>query len=272
MFDQSGGFGSPARGGGDAGGFNSQGNSAGKANRTRVQNLVPCTVNQIRTATKDDDRFLIGSVELGQIELFGVIMDSREASTNVTYMINDFTGEDIQVRHWIDEADDETAGVRESQVFRNHMLVRICGNVREIGGSRNVVAFRIFPVHDYNEFSCHILEVIHAQMLHQMLKKGSGGSVVGMDTSATNAGDDSVGTSNVHAPVKGLSGIQNQVLAFIRAKSANGEETGPSIEQILPGLASSLNGQQVREAIDYLSNEGHVYSTVDDHHFRATDV
>jgi len=285
-FDQSGGFGSPARGGsggGDAGGFNSPGNTGGKGNRTRVQNLVPCTVNQIRTATKDDDRFLIGQIELGQIELFGVIMDSREASTNVTYMINDFTGEDIQVRHWIDEADDETAGVRESQLYRKHTLIRICGNVREIQGTRSIVAFRIFPVHDYNEFSCHILEVIHAQMLHQMLTKGGGGSVIGMDTSANassstimgssanHAVDTSYGGSNAYQPVKGLSPIQNQVLAYIRLKS-NGSETGPAIGQITSDLASSFPANQVRETVEYLSNEGHVYSTLDDNHFRATDV
>ena len=68
MFDQDGGgFGSPARGGGDGGGgFNSP-NTGGKATRTRVQNLVPCTINQIRTAKKEDDRFLIGDMELGQV-------------------------------------------------------------------------------------------------------------------------------------------------------------------------------------------------------------
>ena len=66
MFDQSGGFGSSqSDGGGDGGGFNSPGENA-KANRTRVQNLVPCTINQIRTANKEDDRFFIGTMELGQ--------------------------------------------------------------------------------------------------------------------------------------------------------------------------------------------------------------
>lgn len=271
MFDQSGGFGSPARGGGDGGGFSSPGGSAAKGNRTRVQNLVPCTVNQIRNADKEDDRFLIGTVELGQIELFGVIMDSREASTNVTYMINDFTGEDIQVRHWIDEADDESGGLRESQVLRKHTLVRICGNVREIQGTRSVVAFRIFPVHDYNEFSCHILEVIHAQMLHQMLSSGGGGSVVGMDASTSYAGDSSAAT-NGGAAVKGLTPIQNQVLAFIRQNSALESGAGPSIEFILRAHKGSFSEKQVRDATEYLSNEGHVYSTVDDEHFNATDI
>jgi len=273
MFDQSGGFGSPARGGGgggDAGGFNSQGNSATKANRTRVQNLVPCTVNQIRTATKDDDRFFIGKIELGQIELFGVIMDSREASTNVTYMINDFTGEDMQVRHWIDEADDETAGARESQVFRKHTLVRICGNVREIQGTRSVVAFRIFPVNDYNEFSCHILEVIHAQLLHKYLTEGAGGTVTGMDTStsANHVADTSAGVPIAGAGVPGLSAVQNAVLAFIRGSK---KENGPGFDNIPPSLLTSFSEQQVRAALDFLSNEGHIYSTISDTHFQATD-
>jgi len=267
MFDQDGGgFTSPARGGGDGGGgFNSPGNTGGKANRTRVQNLVPCTINQIRTARKEDDRFLIGTMELGQIELFGIIMDSREASTNVTYMLNDFTGEDIQVRHWLEEADDEAAGSRESQVYKKHSLVRICGNVRELQGTRSLVAFRIFPVHDFNEFSCHILEVIHAQMLHQMMTKGGGGSIVSggaMDTSSS---------MNAPAPVKGLSSIQNQVLAYIRDRS-HVTESGPRIDEILSKLAASFSDRQVREAIEFLSNEGHVYSTLDEDHFRATDL
>lgn len=265
MFDQDGGgFGSPARGGGDGGGgFNSP-NTGGKATRTRVQNLVPCTINQIRTAKKEDDRFLIGDMELGQIELFGIIMDSREASTNVTYMLNDFTGEDIQVRHWLEEADDEAAGARESQVFRKHTLVRICGNVREIQGTRSLVAFRIFPVHDFNEFSCHILEVIHAQMLHKMLTTGGGGSVV-MDTSAST-------TSTAEAaPVKGLNMAQNDVLRFIREKSPS-SESGPPITDIFRAFKGTYAEQQIRDAVEYLSNEGHVYSTLDDDHFRATDI
>jgi len=274
MFDQSGGFGSSQSGGGDGGGdgggFNSPGGSA-KANRTRVQNLVPCTINQIRTANKEDDRFLIGTMELGQIELFGVIMDSREASTNVTYMLNDFTGEDIQVRHWLEEADDEAAGQRESQVFRKHTLVRICGNVRDIQGTRSVVAFRIFPVHDFNEFSCHILEVIHAQMVHQMLQKGAGGSVVQSEASTSFAGGSDANAGNAPAPVKGLSGVQNQVLAYIRSLSQN-TESGPRIGDILQELAKKgLSEKQVREAIEYLSNEGHIYSTIDEDHCRATD-
>jgi len=270
MFDQDGGgFGSPARGGGgDGGGFNSPGGTGGKANRTRVQNLVPCTINQIRTARKEDDRFLIGTMELGQIELFGIIMDYREASTNVTYMLNDFTGEDIQVRHWLEEADDDAAVTRESQVFKKHTLVRICGNVRELQGTRSLVAFRIFPVHDFNEFSCHILEVIHAQMLHQMLTSGGGGSVVSgssMDTSHSNA------APSMGGGVKGLTAVQNQVLAYIQAQSP-ASESGPRIDMIISKMAGNFNERQVREAVEFLSNEGHVYSTLDEDHFRATDL
>jgi len=266
MFDQDGGgFTSPARGGDSGGGFNSPGNTGGKATRTRVQNLVPCTINQIRTARKEDDRFLIGTMELGQIELFGIIMDSREASTNVTYMLNDFTGEDIQVRHWLEEADDDAAGARESQVYKKHTLVRICGNVRELQGTRSLVAFRIFPVHDFNEFSCHILEVIHAQMLHQMLTSGGGGSIVSnaMDTTASN--------DNAPTTVKGLTPVQNKVLAFIRDLSP-ASESGPRIDKILAKFAGAFSDRQIREAIEFLSNEGHVYSTLDEDHYRATDL
>merc|ERR1711990_553999 len=160
---------------------------------------------------------------------------------------------------------------RESQVFRKHTLVRICGNVRDIQGTRSVVAFRIFPVHDFNEFSCHILEVIHSQMLYQVLEKGAGGSVIGgNDTSVASSTATAASTSTGPALVKGLSNVQNQVLKSIQSFSH--KESGPSVTEIRGSLGHGISEVQIRDAIDYLSNEGHIYSTLDEDHYRATDA
>lgn len=48
-------------------------------------------------------------------------------------------------------------------------------------------------------------------------------------------------------------------------------EEGVSIQQ----LQSQLNGMSepdIRTAIDFLSSEGHLYSTIDEDHFKATSV
>ena len=73
------------------------------------------------------------------------------------------------------------------------------------------------------------------------------------------------------APVKGLNTAQNDVLRFIREKSPS-SESGPPITDIFRAFKGTYAEQQIRDAVEYLSNEGHVYSTLDDDHFRATDI
>ena len=35
--------------------------------------------------------------------------------------------------------------------------------------------------------------------------------------------------------------------------------------------AQNISEARVREAVEYLSNEGHLYSTIDDDHYKATE-
>jgi hypothetical protein len=39
--------------------------------------------------------------------------------------------------------------------------------------------------------------------------------------------------------------------------------------QICQALGGRFQRQQVQEAVDWLSNEAHVYTTVDDYHFKG---
>merc|ERR1712135_132408 len=211
-----------------------------------------------------DDQFYIGTMPLGQVEVFGMITDVSENSTAVTYMLNDLTGEDMQVKHWLEEADDE-AESRASQILKRGQYVRVCGNVRDLAGTRGLIGFRIFPINDMNEFSCHALEVIHSQMLHKYMKSGAGGSIAAngaMDTSVNGAGP-----SNGPAPVPGLQTLQHRVLQAIQMDRT---ESGPHVKQVMRSIGST-DEQAVRNAIDFLSNEGHIYSTTDDDHHKATD-
>lgn len=62
---------------------------------------------------------------------------------------------------------------------------------------------------------------------------------------------------------------QNAVLNAI--KSSNDDESGISVNDILAQLQGKYKEEKVREVIDWLSSEGHVYSTIDDDHFKSTD-
>ena len=43
------------------------------------------------------------------------------------------------------------------------------------------------------------------------------------------------------------------------------------VVQIVGRLAPRFNIGQVRNALDFLVNEGHAYTAVDDNHFKSTD-
>ncbi|XP_019505613.1 PREDICTED: replication protein A 32 kDa subunit isoform X3 [Hipposideros armiger] len=69
-------------------------------------------------------------------------------------------------------------------------------------------------------------------------------------------------------PANGLTVAQNQVLNLIKAcprpEGLNFHELKNQLQHM--PLAS------IKQAVDFLSNEGHIYSTVDDDHFKSTDA
>ena len=66
----------------------------------------------------------------------------------------------------------------------------------------------------------------------------------------------------------GSSLLQDKVLAEF-SKSA--DESGMDIKDVIKAMESQgVNGAQVREAVEYLAGEGHLYSTIDEEHFKST--
>merc|ERR1711865_1038113 len=67
----------------------------------------------------------------------------------------------------------------------------------------------------------------------------------------------------------GLYAQQNKVLAVIAENSMS--EEGVGIAQLQSSLAG-MSESDIRTIIDFLSSEGHLYSTIDEDHFKATSV
>ena len=67
-----------------------------------------------------------------------------------------------------------------------------------------------------------------------------------------------------------MSGVQNDVLAVFNAHSS--DETGLAIKKAIELLVpKGHNGPSIRKAIGFLTDEGHLYSTVDENHLKSTD-
>uniref|UniRef100_A0A5K3EI49 RPA_C domain-containing protein n=1 Tax=Mesocestoides corti TaxID=53468 RepID=A0A5K3EI49_MESCO len=152
----------------------------------------------------------------------------------------------------------------KTRPLRELSYVRVYGHVRSFQGVRNVVAFKVFQTKDFNEITCHILETVYARMLHAKSRNPGGhsqalakGGMTYMDSS-----------SAAPASIGGLTVLQSQVLASVRAYP---DERGISVSQIREKLRG-VPEKQIRDDLDFLSAEGHVYSTVDDDHFKATEA
>ncbi|XP_029654517.2 replication protein A 32 kDa subunit-like [Octopus sinensis] len=201
-----------------------------------------------------DDRFVIGNVELSQITIIGLIKNVKESPSRVDYDLDDHSGYSIQVKLFVDIEVPSNPPKQDNISTLHHegQYVRVFGNIRSFSSLKSVVAFRIVPVVDINEITMHIAEVIHSHMSLSRPPKEVTSKKMAVKSNE----------SFVHG---GLSVLQQQVMEAIRN---NKDEQGihiSALQRQLRGVGTS----SLR--VDLLSEEGYIYSTIDEHHFKTTD-
>ncbi|XP_051577567.1 replication protein A 32 kDa subunit-like isoform X2 [Myxocyprinus asiaticus] len=252
------------------GGFASPAASQGgeKKGRSRAQQIVPCSVSQLMSAVQAEDVFKVGEVEIAQVTIVGIIRSTDKSTINIQYKVDDMTAAPMDVKQWIDTED---MGV-DNSVIPPGTYVKVSGNLRSFQNNRSLVAFSIRPLEDMNEVTSHMLEVVHTHMQQSkpQAMMGGGGGMNMMPTSHTSIGG--MGSAGGYSGasmmlVNGLSANQNQVLSLI--KSCH-DPQGISTQDLKQKL-NSMSVAVIRQIVDFLSNEGHIFSTIDEDHFRSTD-
>jgi len=255
-----GGFGSPAL---------SQGGE--KKARTRATQIIPCAVSQLMSASQADESFKVGEVEVSQVTIVGIIRSTDKSMTNIQYKVDDMTGAPMDVKQWVDTEDPSM----DSTVLPPGTYVKVSGNLRSFQNHRSVVAFSVRPLEDMNEITSHMLEVVHAHMaLGRSHKLQTACNVTPprghVPESKPGYGADAVTAINNLANstvFNGLSANQNQVLCLIRSCP---DQQGISIQDLKQRL-SGISLNVIKQAVEFLSNEGHIFSTIDEDHYKSTD-
>ncbi|KAM4600803.1 replication protein A 32 kDa subunit [Polymixia lowei] len=253
------------------GGFASPSLSQGgeKKGRTRATQIIPCTVSQLMSATQTDEVFRVGDVEVAQITIVGVIRTTDKSMTNIQYKVDDMTGAPMDVKQWVDTEDPSV----DSTVLPPDTYVKVSGNLRSFQNHRSVVAFSIRPLEDMNEITSHMLEVVQAHMVLSKPQTAMGGGGGGTNTSMMPMSRPGMGGMAEGYPGannmdnNGLSPNQNQVLRLIRGCP---DVQGISIQDLKQRL-SGMSLAVIKQAVEFLSNEGHIFSTIDEDHFKSTD-
>uniref|UniRef100_A0A2I3HS62 Replication protein A 32 kDa subunit n=1 Tax=Nomascus leucogenys TaxID=61853 RepID=A0A2I3HS62_NOMLE len=229
------------------GGFGSR---AEKKSRARSQHIEPHTISQLLSATLVDDVFKIGNAEISQVTLVGIIRHAEKASTNIVYKIDDMTAAPVDVRRWV--VTDDTSS--ENTLVPPETYVKVAGHLRSFQDKKSLV------------FTTHILEVMDAYMI---LNKANSQPSAGR-APISNPGKSEAGYfgENSFMPANGLTVAQNQVLNLIKSCPRPEGLTFQDLKNQLKRMSIS----SIKQAVDFLRNEGHIYSTVDDDHFKSTDA
>ncbi|TSK28178.1 Replication protein A 32 kDa subunit [Bagarius yarrelli] len=114
---------------------------------------------------------------------------------------------------------------------------------------RSMVAFNIRRLTDFNEITSHMLEVVYA---HPHSERSPYSMI----------------TSHASDPATiGFTDNQRQVYTCIKnCPLAEGISM-----QCLRNSLKSLSSYDIRNCLQFLINEGHIFSTIDDYHFKCTN-
>lgn len=196
------------------------------------------------------------------VALVGKVESTDHAETKSTYRIEDDSGS-VECVQWNDES---TGGSRQDEGIVDGTYVRVVGSIRTQQEKKYIMVFKISPVSCDEEVDAHRLEILHSKLLIKKMNDkenaaiganyGLSNSMVGSST-ATSSSSASFGNAKYDNVYKMVAGCDR--------------DEGISRDEVYQQLAGRLAKNDINEALEFLSNEGHIYTTTDDDHFKTTD-
>ena len=126
------------------------------------------------------------------------------------------------------------------------------------------MVFKVFPVQNEEEMDAHKLEIEYHKLLIRKMNDKENAAI-----GANNYGlSNSMMTSSASS---GASFGNAKYDAIYKMVSGCDREEGISRDELSQNLQGKMGRKDVDEGLEFLSNEGHIYSTVDEDHFKTTD-
>lgn len=268
MWDQSGysnagGFMEEGLGGG------TQSATPGGEKRKRAQNLVPIKINDIIQA--DEDGIKMEGREVGMVDIVGRIKSVEQTATKTVYVVDDNTGT-IEAVHWTD-SDAGTGSESTAAAVSEGMHGRVIGSVRSQQGTKHVMAFRILPLASEAEIDSHRLECEYAKLkLRQLNEKENRAIGANMNGGLSNSMVGVGGSAGMGANAMNTSSFSNtKHESVFKILSGCNREEGLSRDEMMQMLKGKISRKDLDDTLEFLSGEGHIYSTTDEDHFKTTD-
>ena len=243
--------------------------------RSQSKNMMPVSVRMIMQYHEEDGPLQVCGVEVGMVTMVVQIRKVMKGDVSIIYVVEDDTGR-MEAVHY----DDENTVPAMVNTF-----VKIIG-VLKTGREQNMVTvYRLTTIKDMNEVTAHQLELVATtlrirkqQMMAASIAHASfaGVSMVNM---TGQAGDHR--QKHHHALAQQSQGWYNQAFSqpskpaavvLLRTIKSSLNDVGISRKDLHAVHRIDLGTAVVDEMLEYLAMEGHIYTTVDQHHFKSTDA
>lgn len=148
--------------------------------------------------------------------------------------------------------------------------MEVIGHARYLDNEPFIVALQVRPILDINEITLHHISVIRDWMYLEKRKAFTkdppeSSMQVDQNGSRAEAGD---GPNYDYIQSGGFSKIQKAVLTTVMNCK---EGAGIKKAAVVASLKNTFNSRDVIQTLEFLSNEGHIFTTVDDETFKSTD-
>lgn len=230
--------------------------------RTGEQTVRPLSLADVQAVTSDES----GKHELDGQEIIVVCVLGRvveiEKTANFTRVTLDDGKDKMEVRIWNTNDESSNEGQTSSSAvdeIQEGCYLKVYGNMRNFKGINNIVALSFKIVENPKEIQYHNLLIKFTSLYfkHGLLTNSS-------STDSKQAVNVSGGFNNNDV----LTPIQRNVQEILQKYQST--ESGASIDDILSSLRSTYSETEIRNTISHLYSEGHIYSTIDEEHYKAS--
>ncbi|GMY17743.1 replication protein A 32 kDa subunit A [Fagus crenata] len=244
------------------------------AKSRETHGLVPVTVKQIREASQSGDEksnFVINGVDVVNVTVVGMVFDKAGRNTDVAFALDDGTGR-IKCRRWLNENFDTI----EMEEILDGMYVRVNGHLKSFQGVKQLAAFSVRPVTNFDEVAFHFIDCIHNHLQTKSQVQGLTTQPQSADTSMStpirsgSSGYHTAPSSQLsgQSSIDGLKSCDQLVIDYLQQPSSIGQEKGIHIDELSRQL--KLPVEKITESIRSLEEEGLIYSTIDEFHYKST--
>jgi replication factor A2 len=244
--------------------FSSPGGAVKEVKKTLIKTIVPVTAHTINKCTQvegENSVFEYGNMNFHQVTFIGIIRSVIKRANDITYMVDDMTSTEVNVKSQAEEQDDiESEEPKPEQIqFMENQYVKVFGIIKSLANEKIVQSFRIIPINELNQVTHHMLECMSASIHY-----AQGGESGDMNM------DQQMGNENPLKKSGGTGGLNDCHTAISELVKQSTSESGIHLKDICNYL-KSFPESKIKQALDFLSTEGHIYTTIDDEHYKSSD-